>query len=72
MSQWDSASVPSSLLTSISIWAEVLLKKSLLRVTFQLLRSSKQPSSAGAAHEPLLGTSCSLWEANSICWAQGW
>lgn len=71
MSQWDSASVPSSLLTSISIWAEVLLK-SLLRVTFQLPRSSKQPSNTGAAHELLLGTSCSLWGANSICWAQGW
>lgn len=29
--------------------------------------SCHQPSSAGAAHEPLLATSHSLWGANSIC-----
>ncbi|NXW07430.1 SAPC2 protein, partial [Fregetta grallaria] len=49
VSQWDSDSVPSSPLTSISEWAEVFLKKSLLRVSFQLLRSPHQPGGAGAA-----------------------
>ena len=72
VSQWDGASVPSSPLTSISIRAEVLLKKSLLRVSFQLLRSSHQPGGAGAARELLLGTSHGLWGANSIRWVQGW
>lgn len=40
VSQWDSDSVPSFLLTSTCLWAEVLLKKSLLRVSFQKFSSA--------------------------------
>lgn len=71
-SQWDGDSVPSSPLTSISVWAEVLLKKSLLRVSFQPLRSSHQPGGAGTACQLLRGASHGLWGANGIRRVQGW
>lgn len=66
VSWWDSDSVP------FPTMDKVLLQKALLRASCQLLRSSRQPGGAGAAHELLLGASHGLQGASSTCRVQGW